>query len=70
VNPTADAWLPGHALFSVKELAGLLRVSERCVHHWAATGAIEALRIGGTVRIPRAAVLACLKNSHNSQTAQ
>ncbi len=38
-------------LFTVKDVARAMRVSERTVWDWVRDGALEALKVGGNVRV-------------------
>lgn len=40
-----------------KEVAGLMRVTERTVTRWIALGRLRVVRIGGTLRFDRRAVV-------------
>lgn len=39
------------ALRKVREVAASARVTPRCVYEWIRTGRLEALRIGGRIRV-------------------
>lgn len=51
-----------HDYLTPREVAEVLRVDVSTVHRWAKTGAIESVRIGGTVRILRATLAALLES--------
>lgn len=38
-------------LFSVKEIAEKIKVTEQCVRDWIREGSLKSLKIGGIVRI-------------------
>jgi excisionase family DNA binding protein len=48
-SPAPD---PPPDYLTTAEAAALYRVNERTIRRWIAAGELEALRIGGTVRIP------------------
>ncbi|MEY4710934.1 MAG: Helix-turn-helix domain, partial [Pseudomonadota bacterium] len=52
-----------HSLLTIKEAAVLLRVSQRTVRRLIDRGEIEALRIGRSVRLNRAAIEQMLEHS-------
>lgn len=49
--------LPNKALLRPDEVADYFSVTERTIRSWIKTGKIEAIKIVGTVRIPREAIL-------------
>lgn len=49
--------LPNKALLRPDEVAAYFSVTERTIRSWIKTGKIEAIKIVGTVRIPREAIL-------------
>lgn len=53
----SDQQTPQHQYITRKEVAGLMRVTERTVTRWIATGRIRVVRIGGTLRFDRRAVI-------------
>lgn len=53
---------PGIALFTLGEVAEVLRLSLRHVSELARRGRIRAVRIGRCVRVPRAEVLRILEH--------
>lgn len=50
--------LPDTPFLRVDEVAAYFRVSRSTVYGWIQAGQLPAVRIGGTVRLPRAAVVA------------
>jgi len=53
----SDQQTPQHQYITRKEVAGLMRVTERTVTRWIAMGRIRVVRIGGTLRFDRRAVI-------------
>lgn len=45
-------------LLTIDEVAAWLRVHPETVRRWLRTGELQALKIGGTYRVPRSVVLA------------
>jgi excisionase family DNA binding protein len=48
---------PPKPYLTMEETAATLRVSERTVRRWIARGALTVRKVGGTVRVPREALL-------------
>lgn len=48
-------------LYTPQEVAALWKVTRRTVYEWIKAGRIKAFRIGDTVRVPEAEMLAFLK---------
>ena len=42
--------------YKVSEISTLFRVSKQAVYSWIAEGKLKAIRVGGTVRIPKSAL--------------
>jgi excisionase family DNA binding protein len=53
--------LPDGAVFTVDEAAGLLKVQRHTVEQMVLAKKLRAVRLGGELRIPRRALLACLR---------
>jgi excisionase family DNA binding protein len=52
-----DESIIGQAFLTVTELAELLRVSRRTAYVLVRTGEVPSVRVGGSIRIPRAALV-------------
>jgi excisionase family DNA binding protein len=57
-NPEPE--LPAKHAFTVKETAALLGVNHKTIREQITTGAIKAIRLGRSIRIPRSEVLKLL----------
>jgi len=42
--------------FKVSEISALFKVSKQAVYSWIAEGKLKAIKVGGTVRIPKSAL--------------
>jgi excisionase family DNA binding protein len=56
-------------VLTVAEVAGALRVSKMTVYRLVHSGAMDALRIGGAIRVPEAALANYLAAAEFSQSA-
>ena len=54
---TAEAMLPDKAYFRIDEIAEYWGVTERSVRSYIDNGNLKAVRVGGTIKIPREAVI-------------
>ncbi len=62
-NVINDPLLPQKSLFRPDEVAAYFNVSRSVVYLWIDHGILMAEKIGGTIRIPRSAILACRFNN-------
>jgi excisionase family DNA binding protein len=58
---TAMDAIPDGTVFTIEETAQILKVSQDVVEQMATAKQIGSIRLGGSVRIPRRAVFACLR---------
>lgn len=65
--PSPTATEPSSLILTIADAAAELRVSQRTVRRLIARGRIEAVRIGRSVRIPRAAIAQLLRDGGASQ---
>lgn len=54
-------YLPDKLFFKPADIARLLDVKVKTVYGWCETGQLGSIKIGGTLRIPRAAVIDAMK---------
>lgn len=53
---TTEAPKQAHDYLTPAEVAEVFKVSERTVYRWCEAGTLRHIKVGGTVRIPRAAL--------------
>ncbi len=53
--------LPDKLFFKPADLAVLFDVKIKTVYSWCQTGQVDSIKIAGTLRIPRAAVIEAMK---------
>jgi excisionase family DNA binding protein len=49
--------LPDKAYFRVDELADYWRVSEKTIRRWIKGGSLNAIKLNGSIRVPKEAVI-------------
>jgi excisionase family DNA binding protein len=57
-------------LMTVSEVAALLRVSTMTVYRLVDAGLLRAIRIGRSLRLPRASVLEFIRDAENASTPE